>query len=118
MELARLVMDQQVVDDEGELMGKVDGLVLELRSSRQPRVARLLVGGGTLARRIGPRAARWWARWRRVVGPSRDRPTQIPWELVHRVGITIGVSLTADRTPAMAWEDWVRERIIGRLPGA
>jgi hypothetical protein len=42
----------------------------------------------------------------------------VPWSKVIKVGIDVKVDLDAEKTPALAWERWVRERIIGRIPGA
>jgi sporulation protein YlmC with PRC-barrel domain len=118
MELGRDILDQQVIDRKGELMGKVDGIVLELRKGMPPRVARLVIGGGTAARRIHPGFAAWLLRWRRRWGPPDDQPLEVPWSKVLKIGIDVKVDLEAEDTPALAWERWVRNRLIGRLPGA
>jgi sporulation protein YlmC with PRC-barrel domain len=118
MELGRHILDQQVIDRKGELMGKVDGIVLEIRDGEQPRVARLVIGGGTAACRIHPRFAVWLLRWRRRWGPREDAPLEVPWSKVLKIGIDVKVDLDAERTSALAWEHWVREHIIGRIPGA
>ncbi|WP_272913993.1 hypothetical protein [Nostoc punctiforme] len=34
------------------------------------------------------------------------------------VGIDVEVEIEADATPALASEKWLREHIIGRIPGA
>src|SRR6476620_4394859 len=72
VELGREILDQQVIDRKGELMGKVDGIVVELRKGQPPRVARLVIGGGTAARRLHPRFGAWLVRWRRRWGPTND----------------------------------------------
>jgi sporulation protein YlmC with PRC-barrel domain len=118
MELGREVLDQQVIDRHGELMGKVDGIVLQLRERKPPRVASLVIGGGTAARRIHPGFADWLVRWRRRWGPRDDQPFQVSWSLVRKIGIDVQVDVDAKQTPAWAWENWVREHIIGRIPGA
>jgi sporulation protein YlmC with PRC-barrel domain len=118
MRLGQAILDQQVCDPKGELMGKVDGIIVELRPSRPPRVARLVIGGGTAARRIHPRFARWLLRWRRRWGPPGDSPLEVPWSEVRKIGIDVKVGLSAELTSALAWEHWVRDRIIGRIPGA
>ena len=63
MNLGQALLDQQVVDRTGQLMGKVDGIVLEIRDGKAPRVACLMIGGGTAARRIRPGFAEWLLRW-------------------------------------------------------
>jgi sporulation protein YlmC with PRC-barrel domain len=118
MELGRDILDQQVIDRKGELMGKVDGIVLELPDGKPPKVARLVIGGGTAARRIHPGFADWLLRWRRRWGPKDVEPLEVPWSRVLKVGIDVKVDLDAERTSALAWEHWVREHIIGRIPGA
>src|SRR4051794_28783902 len=109
MNLGQTLLDQQVVDRAGELMGKVDGIVLELRDHNAPRVARLVIGGGTAARRVQPRFAAWLLRWRRGWGPQSDQPLEVPWAKVKKIGIDVKVDLDATRTPAFAWEHWVRD---------
>jgi sporulation protein YlmC with PRC-barrel domain len=117
MELGYL-LDQQVLDRKGELMGKVDGIVLELREGKPPRVARLVIGGGTAARRVHSRFGAWLLAWRRRWGPEDDQPLEVPWSKVLKLGIDMKVDLDAQHTSTFAWEHWVRDRIIGRIPGA
>jgi sporulation protein YlmC with PRC-barrel domain len=118
MELGRDILDQQVTDRNGIPMGRADGIVLELKGGSPPRVARLAVGGPTLLRRISPALARRAERWRKRWGPEERSGLEVPWSKVLKVGIDVKVDLDAERTPALAWERWVRERIIGRIPGA
>jgi sporulation protein YlmC with PRC-barrel domain len=117
MELGLEVLDQQVSDRHGELMGKVDGIMLELRPGQRPRVAYLVIGGGTAVRRVYPRLADWLLRWRRRWGP-KQQPLEVPWSKVLKIGIDVQVDLDARRTAAWAWESWVLRHIIGRIPGA
>ena len=118
MELGRHILDQQLVDRNGGQMGKVDGIVLEVGRGKQPRVAQLVVGGGTAARRISPRFANWLLTWRRRWGPKKDEPLLVPWSKVLKIGVDVKVDLEAEQTVALAWEHWVRAHIIGRIPGA
>jgi sporulation protein YlmC with PRC-barrel domain len=118
MRLGQAILDQQVCDPSGEHMGKVDGIIVEVRRGRPPRVARLVIGGGTAAHRIHPRFARWLLRWRRRWGPRGDTALEVPWSKVRKIGIDVKVDLAAERTSALVWEHWVRDRIIGRIPGA
>jgi sporulation protein YlmC with PRC-barrel domain len=118
MNLGQAVLDQQVIDRQCELMGKVDGIVLELREGKPPRVARLVIGGGTAASRVHPRFGAWLIRWRRRFGPKNDGPLEVPWSKVLKIGIDVQVDVDAKRTTAWAWETWVHDHIIGRIPGA
>ena len=118
MELGARVLDQQVIDRNGIPMGRVDGIVLEVRAGSAPRVARIVVGGPTLLRRISPTLAQRAERWRTRWGPRERGGVEVPWSKVIKLGIDVKVDLEAEKTPATAWERWVRERIIGRIPGA
>jgi sporulation protein YlmC with PRC-barrel domain len=118
MNLGQAVLDQQVIDRNCELMGKVDGIVLELRKGKPPRVAQLAIGGGTAAYRVHPRFGAWLMRWRRRFGPKNDEPLKVPWSKVLKIGIDVQVDVDAKHTPAWAWESWLCDHIIGRIPGA
>jgi sporulation protein YlmC with PRC-barrel domain len=116
VELGRQILDQQLVDSNDLNMGKVDGIVLELRDGRPPRVAAILTGGHLLARRLHPRIeslARWLTRrW----GPGPIEPLRIPWSKVKKIGVDVKVDVSADR--GMPWEHWARDHILRWIPGA
>ena len=114
MELGRVVLDQEVIDRHDHAMGKVDGVVLELRPGEPARVTHLVVGGTTLLWRIHRGLARWVERRRGTQG----RVAMIPWNRVIRVGVDVKVDQEATRSPALYWERWVRDHLIGRIPGA
>jgi sporulation protein YlmC with PRC-barrel domain len=118
MYLGQAVLDQQVIDRTCELMGKVDGIVLQVRKDKPPRVARLVIGGGTAAHRVHPRFGAWLVHWRRRFGPKNDEPVEVPWSKVLKIGIDVQVDVDAKRSAAWAWENWVHKNIIGRIPGA
>lgn len=116
MDIGRQILDQQLVDRNDLFIGKVDGMVLELRSGALPRISALLTGGHLLSRRLHPRLeqlARWLTRgW----GPPKREPVRIPWSKVMKIGIDVKVDFRAE--DAMPWEHWVRDHIIRRIPGA
>jgi sporulation protein YlmC with PRC-barrel domain len=116
VDLGREILDQQLVDRSGINMGKVDGLVLQLREDGPPRVAAIQTGGHLLARRLHPRLealARWLSR---SCHPGRAEPMRIPWEKVMKIGVDVKVDVGADE--AMPWEHWVRDKILRHIPGA
>jgi sporulation protein YlmC with PRC-barrel domain len=110
----REIMDQQVVDRDGRLMGKVDGIVLELHQGDAARIAGIVIGGTTLLWRIH----RGLARWAEGRLGGEGRTTFVPWSKVLKVGVDVKVDLEAPRTPAFHWEHWVRDHVIRRIPGA
>ena len=118
MNLTRDILDQQVVDRTGQRLGKVDGVILELREGQPPRIAAIEIGPVTLTRRIHPRLAEWLGGWLRRHGPRTDGTLRIPWSKVRAIGVDLRVDLVADGTPARAWEDWLREHVIRRIPGS
>lgn len=118
MNLTRDILDQQVVDRTGQRLGKVDGVILELRDGEPPRVAAIEIGPVTLTRRIHPRLAQWLGDWLRRHGPRSDGTLRIPWSKVRAIGVDVRVDLIADGTPARAWEEWLREHVVRRIPGA
>ncbi|MBE9020877.1 hypothetical protein IQ272_33070 [Chroococcidiopsidales cyanobacterium LEGE 13417] len=116
MDLIRDVLDNQLVDRSGRKMGKVDGIVVELREGESPRLAYIETGLPTLARRLHPRIARWVIALERRWGAKRGESYRIPWSKVRDVGIDVDVNLDAEATPALAYEQWLRQA-IARIPG-
>jgi hypothetical protein len=115
MQLVRDVLDEQILDLENQKVGKVDGIVIALRKGRPPRVIALELGTTTLARRLHPRLARWVAAFERRFG---HEPIRIRFEHVVKTGINVTIDIDARRTGALRREDWLRERVVGRIPGA
>jgi len=114
MELARAVLDQQVIDVHDKPMGKVDGVVLELRQGQPARLSAIVVGGTTALWRIH----RGFARWAERKLGGEGHPARIPWSRVLKIGVDVKVDVESERSPALRWEHWVRDRIIRRIPGA
>jgi len=117
MNLTRDILDQQVVDRAGQRLGKVDGVILELRDGEPPRIAAIEVGPVTLARRIHPRLAAWVEWWLPRFGPRSVGTLRIPWSKVRAIGVDIRVDLVAEGTAARAWEEWLRDHVVRRIPG-
>jgi len=116
MEVGRQILDQQLVDKTGLGVGKVDGIMLELRNGAAPRISAVLTGGHLFARRLHPRLERWARRLTRNWGPGKPEPLRIPCSKVMKIGVDVKVDI--DAADAMPWEHWVRDRIIGRIPGS
>jgi sporulation protein YlmC with PRC-barrel domain len=111
--LMRDVVDNQLLDSNDERITKVAGVEAELREGGRPVVRALLVGPEPLARRIGPRIGRLVER----ITHGR-REVRIPWEHVREVGPDIELDIPAGATGATHAEDWVREKIIGKMGGS
>lgn len=117
MDIIRDVLDNQLVDRNQRNMGKVDGIVMELRDKEPPRLTYIEVGMPTLARRLHPQLQHWIAAVQSKWGAKHDRSFRIPWSKVRDVGIDVEVDLEAEATPALAYEQWLREHIIKKIPG-
>ncbi len=111
--LMRGLVDNQLVDSQGERITKVAGVEAELREGARPVVRALLVGPEPMARRIGPRVGRL-VQW--ITGGRRE--VRIPWERVENVGPDVKLNVAASATGATHAEDWVREKIIDKIPGS
>jgi sporulation protein YlmC with PRC-barrel domain len=110
------VLDKQLLDVTGDNAGRVDGIVLELRDDKPPRLAYLEVSPITLLSRFSMPLAHWYARHDRRFGEGRGVPFRIPWSRVSRHGATLQLDFLAESTPINALEDWLRVKIVEKLP--
>jgi hypothetical protein len=117
MDLVRDVLDQPVVDRNGRPMGRVDGIVLDVRADAPPRVVWLAIGPSVLGERLHPAIGRWVAAIEHACGLSRERPVEIAPSDVTIVDGEVRVDLTISETAAAAVEQRVRGW-IRRVPGA
>ena len=117
LDLARDVLDKQLVDREETKMGRVDGLVLELRDGQPPRVDSLDMGFVVLARRVHPRVEGWLERLRRRFSVRKTARYRVPWSKVVEINPhQIQVDVAALETPTFDWERWLRDHIVAKLP--
>ena len=116
VELIHDVLDMQLVDRDGEKMGRVDGVTLELREGEPPRVAEILVGGSVLADRIGgpfPLLLRLLAR---MTG-AKTTITRFPFSVVIEIADVVKLDVDAHETTTMRTEHFL-DRIVCMIPGA
>lgn len=118
MDIIRDVLDNQIIDRNQRKIGKVDGIVVEIVSGQPPKLAYIEVGMPILARRLQPRWGRWAAAIAQKWGLRHNQPFRIPWSKVLNVGIDVDVDLEAADTPALDYENWLREHIIKHIPGS
>jgi hypothetical protein len=111
------VLDNQLIDATDQPAGRVDGIVLELRDGRPPKVVFIEVGPITLLERFSRRLARWYARIDARFGPGRGQPIRIPFTRVTLDEPSLRLDLKAESTPIFAVEDRLRETIVSRIPG-
>jgi hypothetical protein len=116
--IVRDVLDKKILDCDDHEVGRVDGVLIEFEPGSQPRMTRLEIGGEILAARI----AKWLVpvtRWLAAAwGPKREAIVGIGWGHVVRVEKDLYLDIRADETEALAWEHWLAENFIKRIPGS
>jgi hypothetical protein len=117
MELIRDCLDKQLVDQNNSNMGKCDGIVMRIGNG-QPEITHIELGSVTRARRLHPRLGKWVADLVQRWGLAAHDPFRVPWSKVVVTGVTVTVGLEGEKTPAFAWEKWLRRNVIGKIPGA
>ena len=112
--IVRDVLDAQVVDGNHQPLGKVDGVVIELRPRGRPRVAAIQLGAPVLARRLRQplrSIVGWFARkWHAQV-------MTVPWRNVKDIAVDVQVHLDGHEPETRVWERWLAEHIVDRIPG-
>jgi hypothetical protein len=118
MELARDILDQQILDRDGQRLGRIDGIVAELREGAPPRVLQLEVGFVPLARRISLGFERFADAMHKRLDVRRSARYGIPWSAVIDVKMHfIKVDLDAEKSVAYDWERWLRRHVVKHLGG-
>jgi sporulation protein YlmC with PRC-barrel domain len=113
------LLDRQILDRDGEPVGKVDDVELALDGNGTPYVAALLIGQQALGDRIGGVLGRWLAGTARRLAPDRDPgPIRVPYDLVAEVTSSVNLSVSRDLLPEPPLESWLRAHLIDRIPGA
>jgi sporulation protein YlmC with PRC-barrel domain len=118
--LVKRLLDHQVVDRDGRLLGKVDDLALR-EDGDGLVVEGLLIGPGALAPRYPGVLGRWgWAIWRRLNHPDDPGVVLVPWREITDLGSAIQVvdRAGAELLASFGLERWLRRHLIGRIPGA
>lgn len=106
------LLDRQIHDAQGVPIAVVDDLELsdvlvgeEIPAGIPPPLITALLSGPVLGTRIfGGR-------------PPRSRRQSVPWISIIDVGVVIKLAITGETTDLTWTERWVRDRIIGRIPG-
>jgi sporulation protein YlmC with PRC-barrel domain len=112
------LLDRQIIDCDGQDIGKVDDIELAIDHAGVMAVTALLAGPLALGPRLGGRlgdivtgvAAR-------LHPPPGTDPLRIPYDLVAEVGPAIKLSIRREMLVEPQLESWLRDHVIGRIPG-
>jgi hypothetical protein len=116
--LVRDLLDKQLVDREGEPLGRVDGIVMAYSADAPPRITHLELGAQTLARRL-PRPFRGMLAWlAQRLTPRGDEPYRIETSRIIQLGRKIKIDIDGTRSAAHESERWIRDHITAHIPGS
>ncbi len=119
IEVSRELLDRQLLDVRGRLIGKVDDVEFALDPEGTPYLSALLTGPGVLGTRVGGRLGRMLAlAAERFVTDRSLTPLRLPYPLVTRVDSAVWLRVRAEELPTSAVEQWLRRHLIDRIPGA
>jgi hypothetical protein len=116
--VVRDLLDKQLVDRDGEPLGRIDGIVMAYTADAPPRIRYLEIGAQTLARRL-PRPFRGvLASLARRLTPRGTQPYRIDVARIIQLGRRIKIDIDGTRSAACETERWIRDHIIARIPGS
>ncbi len=117
--MSRELLDRQLVDVDGRLVGKVDDVEFALDADGTPYLRTLLSGPGVLGARVGGRLGRMLVlAAERFVTDRPMAPLHIPYELVTRIDSAVWLRVRAGDLATSPVEEWLRRNLIDRIPGA
>lgn len=115
----RQLLDRQIVDRRGRLVGKVDDVDLVVAGDGHVYLDTMLTGQIALGQRLGGVVGRLLvAVGHRFAHRSGGRALEIPFRLVTRVGSAVEVDADLDELPPYPAEQWLRRHLVSRIPGA
>jgi hypothetical protein len=113
------LLDRQLVDPDGRLVAKVDEIELTDLGDGRLTLTAVLTGPGVLGPRLRGRAGQLvGAVWRRLHPAQDPEPGRIPFRHLVRIDSAVHVSLRRHELAVDGFEDWVRDHVVSRLPGA
>jgi hypothetical protein len=113
------ILDLQLIDRDGRLCGKVDDLELSQTADGNWYVSAIISGPGALWYRLGRRRLGRWLRTHLSSSfGDRPDPDRIPMRSVSEIGAAIRLGASHTDLGTAAVENWVRDHIIGHIPGS
>jgi hypothetical protein len=120
LDLVVHLLDRQVVDPDQRMVCNVDDLELtEPDDGGPPYVTAILAGPAALAPRFGGLLGRWVLAVQRRLHPAEaPEPARIDFGVVDEVGALVRISRHREELWVNAFEAWVRDNAIAKIPGA
>ena len=114
------LLDRQIVDTDGEPVGKVDDVELTLdEATGRLQVTALLNGQQVLGQRLRGRLGRWMAGVARRLHPVENPPPlRIELRQIADIGSAVHLTVRRDTLPTPPLEHWLADHVISRIPGA
>ena len=113
------LLDRQVQDPDGRLVGKVDDLELEFDETGMPYVSAILVGPRALGPRLGGRLGRWVSAIAgRLADPDQQETPRIDFGQVTDIGSAITIARSERELSVAPLERWLERHVIARIPGS
>lgn len=113
------LLDRQVQDPDGRLVGKVDDLEMEFDEAGRPYVTAILIGPRALGPRLGGRLGRWVSAiaGRLANGDQQEIP-RIDFGQVTDIGSAITIARSERELAVAPLERWLEHHVIARIPGS
>jgi hypothetical protein len=119
MDLALDLLDRQIVDPEKRPVCNVDDVEFFEPKNGAPYATAILVGPAAFAPRFHGLLARWFLAVQRRLHPDSDpAPARIDFGSVTKIDNAVHLNVAADGLDVTKFEQWCRENIIAKIPGA
>jgi hypothetical protein len=119
LDLVLDLLDRQVVDPAKHPVCNVDDVEFFEPKNGAPYAVAILVGPAAFAPRFHGLLATWFLAVQRRLHPDRDpEPPRIDFGKVTKVDNAVHVDTPVDGLGVTTFEDWCRENVIAKIPGA
>jgi sporulation protein YlmC with PRC-barrel domain len=112
------LLDRQILDRDGQDVGKVDEVEFQLDGQGVPYLTALLVGPHALGGRLGGWLGRLVSGVAARLDEDRPGPIRIPYDVVVGVDSAVHLNIRKELLPEPKLEAWLREHVIARMPGS